>query len=81
MKAREVRERLKDKADAQVSYCLEAIAERHAVLQQQVMDIALMQDQMVKIISDFVNGLDGMKDAKQSMDKIQGDDDESGPTV
>ncbi len=81
MKAREIRERLKNKADLQVSHCLEALAEQLSVQQQQLMDMALMQDQVVAIVSNFVNGLEGMKEATESMNKIKGDDDESGPTL
>ena len=81
MSAREVRERLKDKVDPQVSHCIEALAEQLGVQQQQLMDMALMQDQMVAILGNFVNGLDSMKEATQSMDKIKGDDDGSEPTV
>ena len=81
MRAREVRERLKDKVDPQVSHCIEALAEQLGVLQQQLMDMALMQDQVVAIVSNFVNGLEGMKEATESMNKIKGDDDESGPTI
>ena len=40
-----------------------------------------MQDQVVAIVSNFVNGLEGMKEATESMNKIKGDDDESGPTL
>ena len=81
MRAREVRERLKDKADPMVSQCIEALAEQLGVQQQQLMDMALMQDQMIAIVSNFVNGLEGMKEATESMNKIKGDDDESGPTL
>ena len=81
MKAREIRERLKNKVDVQVSHCLESLAEQLSVQQQQLMDMALMQDQVVAIVSNFVNGLEGMKEATESMNKIKGDDDESGPTV
>jgi len=78
MKAREIRERLKNKVDVQVSHSL---AEQLSVQQQQLMDMALMQDQVVAIVSNFVNGLEGMKEATESMNKIKGDDDESGPTL
>ena len=81
MRAREVRERLKDKADPMVSQCIEALAEQLGVQQKQLMDMALMQDQVVAIVSNFVNGLEGMKDAPESMNKIKGDDDEPGPTI
>tara|TARA_R100001143_G_C3325303_1_gene116753 strand:+ start:705 stop:950 length:246 start_codon:yes stop_codon:yes gene_type:complete len=81
MRAREVRERLKDKADPMVSQCIEALAEQLGVQQQQLMDMALMQDQMIAILNNFVNGLDSMKEATESMDKIRGDDDDSGPTI
>ena len=81
MRAREVRERLKDKADPMVSQCIEALAEQIGVQQQQLMDMALMQDQMIAIVSNFVNGLEGMKEATESMNKIKGDDDESEPTI
>ena len=81
MRAREVRERLKDKADPMVSQCIEALAEQIGVQQQQLMDMALMQDQMIAILNNFVNGLDSMKKATESMDKIRGDDDDSGPTI
>ena len=81
MRAREVRERLKDKADPMVSQCIEALAEQLGVQQQQLMDMALMQDQMIAILNNFVNGLDSMKEATQSMNKIKGDDDGSEPTV
>mgnify|MGYP003116016229 FL=1 len=81
MKAREIRERLKNKVDVQVSHCLESLAEQLSVQQQQLMDMALMQDQVVAIVSNFVNGLEGMKEATESMNKIKGDDDESGPTL
>jgi hypothetical protein len=81
MRAREVRERLKSKADPMVSQCIEALAEQLGVQQQQLMDMALMQDQMVAILGNFVNGLDSMKEATQSMNKIKGDDDGSEPTV
>ena len=81
MRAREVRERLKDKADPMVSQCIEALAEQIGVKQQQLMDMALMQDQMIAIVSNFVNGLEGMKEATESMNKIKGDNDESEPTI
>ena len=81
MRAREVRERLKSKADPMVSQCIEALAEQLGVQQQQLMAMALMQDQMVAILGNFVNGLDSMKEATQSMNKIKGDDDGSEPTV
>ena len=81
MKAREIRERLKNKVDVQVSHCLESLAEQLSVQQQQLMDMALMQDQVVAIVSNFVNGLEGMKEATESMNKIKGDNDDSGPTV
>jgi hypothetical protein len=81
MKAREIRERLKDRVDPQVSLCLESLAEQHGVQQQQLMDMAIMQDQVVAIVSNFVNGLEGMKEATESMNKIKGDNDDSGPTV
>jgi hypothetical protein len=81
MRAREVRERLKDKADPMVSQCIEALAEQIGVQQQQLIDMALMQDQMIAILNNFVNGLDSMKEATESMDKIRGDDDDSGPTI
>ena len=81
MKAREIRERLKDRVDPQVSLCLESLAEQLGVQQQQLIDMALMQDQVVAIVSNFVNGLEGMKEATESMNKIKGDDDESGPTL
>jgi|TARA_Y100001963_G_scaffold51579_1_gene72126 hypothetical protein len=81
MKAREIRERLKNKVDVQVSHCLESLAEQLSVQQQQLMDMALMQDQVVAIVSNFVNGLEGMKEATESMNKIKGDDDDSGPTL
>ena len=81
MKAREIRERLKNKVDVHVSHCLESLAEQLSVQQQQLMDMALMQDQVVAIVSNFVNGLEGMKEATESMNKIKGDDDESGPTI
>ena len=81
MRAREVRERLKDKVDPQVSHCIEALAEQLGVQQQQLMDMAIMQDQVVAIVSNFVNGLEGMKEATESMNKIKGDNDDSGPTV
>ena len=64
-----------------VSQCIEALAEQLGVQQQQLMDMALMQDQMVAILGNFVNGLDSMKEATQSMNKIKGDDDGSEPTV
>ena len=81
MRARAVRERLKDKADPMVSQCIEALAEQLGVQQQQLMDMALMQDQMIAIVSNFVNGLEGMKEATESMNKIKGDNDESEPTI
>ena len=81
MRAREVRERLKSKADPMVSQCIEALAEQLGVQQQQLMDMALMQDQMVAILGNFVNGLEGMKEATESMNKIKGDNDESEPTI
>ena len=81
MKAREIRERLMNKVDVQVSHCLESLAEQLSVQQQQLMDMALMQDQVVAIVSNFVNGLEGMKEATESMNKIKGDDDEPGPTI
>jgi hypothetical protein len=81
MRAREVRERLKDKADPMVSQCIEALAEQLGVQKQELMDMALMQDQVIAIVSNFVNGLEGMKEATESMSKIRGDDDDSGPTI
>ena len=81
MKAREIRERLKDRVDPQVSLCLESLAEQLGVQQPQLMDMAIMQDQVVAIVSNFVNGLEGMKEATESMNKIKGDNDDSGPTV
>ena len=81
MKARESRERLKNKVDVQVSHCLESLAELLSVQQQQLMDMALMQDQVVAIVSNFVNGLEGMNEATESINKIKGDDDDSGPTL
>ena len=64
-----------------VSQCIEALAEQIGVQQQQLMDMALMQDQMIAIVSNFVNGLEGMKEATESMNKIKGDNDESEPTI
>ena len=81
MRAREVRERLKDKADPMVSQCIEALAEQLGVQKQELMDMALMQDQVIAIVSNFVNGLEGMKEATESMNKIKGDNDESEPTI
>lgn len=72
---------MKNKVDVQVSHCLESLAEQLSVQQQQLMDMALMQDQVVAIVSNFVNGLEGMKEATESMNKIKGDDDDSGPTL
>ena len=80
MKAREVRERLKGRVDPEVSICIEALAERIGGLQKQIMDMALMQDEMTNIVSNFASVAENMKSTVDAMRNIQGDE-MDGPTV
>jgi hypothetical protein len=80
MKAREVRERLKGRVDPEVSICMEALAEKIGGLQKQIMDMALAQDEMINIISNFASVAENMKNTVDTMKNIQGDG-MDGPTI
>ena len=80
MKAREVRERLKGRVDTEVSLCMEALAERIVGLQKQLMDMAMMQDEMTNIMSNFASVAQNMKSTVDAMKNIQGDE-SNGPTI
>ncbi len=80
MKAREVRERLKGRVDPEVSLCMEALAERIVGLQKQLMDMAMMQDEMTNIMSNFASVAQNMKSTVDAMKNIQGDE-SNGPTI
>ena len=80
MKAREVRERLKGRVDPEVSLCMEALAERIVGLQKQLMDMAMMQDEMTNIMSNFASVAENMKSTVDAMKNIQGDESD-GPTI
>ena len=80
MKAREGRERLKGRVDPEVSLCMEALAERIVGLQKQLMDMAMMQDEMTNIMSNFASVAENMKSTVDAMKNIQGDESD-GPTI
>ena len=80
MKAREVRERLKGRVDPEVSLCMEALAERIVGLQKQLMDMAMMQDEMTNIMSNFASVAQNMKSTVDAIKNIQGDE-SNGPTI
>ena len=80
MKAREVRERLKGRVDPEVSLCMEALAERIVGLQKQLMDMAMMQDEMTNIMSNFASVAQNMKSTVDAMKNIQGEE-SNGPTI
>lgn len=81
LRARDARERLKDRADLQVSYCIEALAEQHGVLKQQVMGLAEMLDQMTRILTDLTSVAVNMKAATNALKRIDPDDDDGAPPV
>ena len=80
MKAREVRERLKGRVDPEVSLCMEALAERIVGRQKHLMDMAMMQDEMTNIMSNFASVAQNMKSTVDAMKNIQGDE-SNGPTI
>ncbi len=77
--ARDIRDRCKGRVDAQVLYCLEALAESHGVLRQQVIELALLLDGMSTIITDFTHVASNMKTAIERMQHMEHPDD--GPAV
>lgn len=75
MKAREVRELLNGKCEREVMYCIEALAERQSVLQQQIMELASQMDMMVSIINQLTQVGAEMKNAVDAMKGIDPEDD------
>ena len=61
MKAREIRERLQGKIEPQVLYVLEALAEQQNVLREQLMTMAMQQDEVINIVGQFSQVAANMK--------------------
>lgn len=80
MKAREIRERCNGRVDPNVQYCLEALGEQFSVMQQQFVMLAQQLDQITNIISDFTVVAENLKNTAEAMKKVQGDEDDDGPT-
>lgn len=79
MRAREVRERLKGKVDPQVSFCIEALAERQSVISEEMLVMAQHIDQMANLLSNFVQVAENMQNVAEKLQKTRGD--EHGVTV
>lgn len=69
MKAREVREQLKDHADPRVLRVIEALAEDISSMKQVVLELANMMDQQTTIIGDMVNVTGRVKSANDALRK------------
>lgn len=73
--AREIRTRISGHCDPQVMYCIEALAEQNSVLRQQLMELAIQQNGLIDLIGNFGIVAENMKDAINSMKRIDPDDD------
>lgn len=74
MKAREVRERLNGKCEREVMYCMEALAERQSVLQQEIMELASQMDIMVNILNQLTQVGVEMKNTVDALKRIDPED-------
>ena len=79
--AREVRERLKNKCDPQVSYCIEALAEQALVREQEFQLMAETIDKLIDNLTMMQIIAEGNQKVLDEMRKIRGDTDDTGPTV
>ena len=72
IRARDIRDRLKGRVDEQVMYCFEALAENQSAMRQQTMELASQMNQMADIIASFTVVAENMKNAVETMKKMEG---------
>lgn len=70
MKAREIRERLKDYADPRIVHILCGLAEDANVMRQQIFEMAQQMDQHLNILQNFTQIAENMKSTVDSMKAI-----------
>ena len=76
LRARDVRDRLKDKCDPQVLYCIEALAEQQSAIRHEMVVMAKTISQMADIVSNFTRVAENMKNTVETMKNINRDHDE-----
>ncbi len=75
LRARDVRDRCKGRVDPAVMYCMEALAEQHGVLAQKLVELSMLFDQHVNLISQVIDVSSGLKDTVARMKHMEHEDD------
>jgi len=57
-------------------YCLEALAEQHGVLAQKIVELSLMLDQNINLISQMIDVSSNLQTTVERMKHMDHDDDE-----